>query len=66
MRPSFPAVLAIACLSVAGVAASPAAAQDDRSLFGSRTASVTIGPYLRFELGQASPTYGGAYWHSPG
>lgn len=46
--------------------AAPVAAQDDPSLFGIRTASVTYGPYARIEAGVAVPSLDNAYWLPPG
>jgi opacity protein-like surface antigen len=53
-------------LVVAAGALSPAGAGDSDSLFGTRTASVTVGPYIRMELGSSKPSLGGAYWRPPG
>lgn len=44
----------------------PSAAQDGGPVFGKRVASVTYGPYVRFELGAAAPNLDGAYWLPPG
>lgn len=41
-------------------------AQDSLGLFGGETASVTIGPYLRMELGAADPSFSGAHWRPAG
>lgn len=57
--------LALSLAAVAG-ALSPAGAADRDSLFGTRTASVTIGPYIRVEMGSSDPSLGGAYWRPPG
>lgn len=51
---------------LAGAAPSATQAQDVPSLFGSRTASVTIGPYVRLEMGTTAPSYDDAYWRPPG
>lgn len=43
-----------------------AASQENASLFGKRTLSVTYGPYARFELGSASPSLNDGSWLPPG
>ena len=54
--------LGIGIVAMAGAAS----AQDDKSLFGIRTSSVTYGPYARVEMGVSMPDLGGAYWLPPG
>lgn len=55
-----------AALIAAQLAATPAAPQDGESLFGVQSASVTYGPYVRFDLGGAMPDPSGAFWDPPG
>lgn len=55
-----------AALAGALLAATPAAPQDSESLFGVESASVTYGPYVRFDLGGVMPDPGGAFWEPPG
>jgi len=43
-----------------------ATSQENQSLFGKRTLSVTYGPYARLELGGASPSLSGGTWLPPG
>lgn len=60
--------LALGALQISALAgaATMAFAEDYGSLFGTRTASVTYGPYLRAELGYGNTSLGGGYWRSPG
>ena len=51
-------------LSVSAMA--PCLAQENESLFGVQSASVTYGPYVRLEFGSAMPSLGDAYWLPPG
>lgn len=55
-----------AALTAALLAAAPVSAQDGESLFGVEGASVTYGPYVRFDLGGGMPGPGGAFWDPPG
>lgn len=57
--------LMIAALLLFGATGSATAAEGE-SLFGIDAASVTFGPYVRAELGYASPNPGDAFWHPPG
>lgn len=59
-------IFAVALTLSVGAIAGPAVAQDGQSLFGQRTASVTYGPYARFELGGALPSPDDGYWLPPG
>lgn len=54
-----------ASIALTGAVVSPVLAQDG-GLFGNRTASVAIGPYLRMELGAADPAFDDGYWRPPG
>lgn len=60
--------LALGALQVVAFAgmASSVSAEEGASLFGTRTASVTYGPYLRAELGYGSSSLGEGFWRSPG
>lgn len=62
---------AITAICAAGVAASSAHAGDTKvdygaTLFGKTSASVTYGPYLRFEAGRSSTDLSDANWLTPG
>lgn len=41
-------------------------AQDNASLFGTQSASVTYGPYVKLELGGAGQANDEGFWHPPG
>jgi opacity protein-like surface antigen len=58
------APLLAAILSISAMA--PCLAQENESLFGVRSASVTYGPYVRLEFGSAMPSLSDAYWLPPG
>lgn len=56
-----------ACAAAAALASGlPAAAQDGQGLFGKTSASVTYGPYAKFELGGARQADEEGFWHPPG
>jgi opacity protein-like surface antigen len=57
------AVLASGAVLAAGSAAK---AQDNRSVFGKTSASVTYGPYAKFELGGSRQANDEGFWHPPG
>jgi hypothetical protein len=59
------AAILVTAASVLGPAA-PVAAQEQRPILGQRVASVTYGPYLRFELGAARVSPADGYWLVPG
>ena len=54
-----------AAFFVVSMWASPTIAQDE-GFFSGRTASVTIGPYLRASVGSAEPSFDSGYWRPPG
>lgn len=54
-----------AAVFIVSMDAGPTAAQDD-GLLAARTASVTIGPYLRASVGSATPSFDNGYWRPPG
>jgi opacity protein-like surface antigen len=57
---------AILASAVGFVAGTTASAQDNQSVFGIRSASVTYGPYAKFELGGARRADAEGFWHPPG
>ena len=57
-------VTTVGCLAFA--APSAGLAQTTDVAFGQNVASVTYGPYVRFELGGATPDLSDAYWLPPG
>ncbi|MGB5558070.1 MAG: hypothetical protein WBN04_08660 [Paracoccaceae bacterium] len=59
------AVTALATAASLSAATAPNA-QDAPSLFGVKSASVTYGPYAKFELGAARQANDEGYWHPPG
>ena len=60
-------LVAAVLASAAGLATGSAGlAQDNQSVFGKRSASVTYGPYAKFELGGARQANDEGFWHPPG
>ena len=62
----FKPISAIFLVALLPVSATEVAAQEEQSLFGQRVASVTYGPYARFELGAANLSLDNGYWLPPG
>jgi len=68
MKQQFTAICTAISL-IAGIClatASPVVAQDEKSLFGIDTGSVTYGRYFKAELGMAVPAFDSGNWHPPG
>lgn len=62
----FKPIIAVCLVAFLSFSAADVAAQEEQSLFGKRVASVTYGPYGRFEMGAANLSLGGGYWLPPG
>ena len=58
--------LRFAFLAISFAMPMSASAQANQSLFGVDSGSVTYGPYVRLDYGQARPQLDDGQWHSPG